>query len=209
MNVIDYLKVQEENYCRAFSDPTAYPIAISSVNDFDAAGLVASYEIKWDIRTRNKNAFTRVSSTHSEYWVRPKYTGYRKAFKMFLHDYYGVDPVEISSELDVDHIFSHRLAVVNGIGYVQLALVAKQYNRYFGVRVEKSLIKLYNNQKKMYLIDYYATLKVLRISFPRSKDEFISQAADIADIISKKVKEPPILIYESLLGELQLWDVYA
>ena len=108
-----------------------------------------------------------------ELWVRASYRGYRKAFLLFLEQFYNLQPGEIPKTLQVDHLHpSSRFTQENNHYFVRLALINRGINASYGAGFERLL---YSRERKRELIggihmDWMAYLKARCIRLPAKLD---------------------------------------
>lgn len=164
-----YISLQDLELKKMYADSVKYPIAVKEKSSFS----IPSYR-KNKIRNLKgclpQNAFIRIYNGSPELWVNIKYSGYRKAFKKFLRQYYSVRI--LPSFYHVDHSLARCIARQNHLQYVRLFLIPSYFNIRQGSLVEKKMKKLIKG-RDVYTADMYTYFKLFRIVFPQNIDIFI------------------------------------
>jgi hypothetical protein len=106
-----------------------------------------------------------------ELWVRANYRAYRRAFRRFLDQYYGLGALEIPEALQVDHLHpSSRFTSENHHYFVRLALVDRGSNASYGAGFER-LLSARERERELVggvHMDWMAYLKTRSIRLPSS-----------------------------------------
>lgn len=187
MDVNEYIKIQENEYVNAFNDPAHFPIGISTINRFpDYFNFDQEFSFIHNIK--NNNAFIRKthSGTQFEFWVRVKYTGYRKSFLNFLENYYNLERNEIDSTWHVDHVLNRAFANKAGMNYVRLCLLKNKQNLSYGSKFEKAFKNIYTSKKDIFIINFISAMKVLNVICPKSQDEYNQRKEEICKTMENK-----------------------
>ncbi|WP_157281644.1 hypothetical protein [Pelomonas sp. Root1237] len=111
----------------------------------------------------------RKPNMQPELWVRSRYRGYRKAFRLFLSEWGGIGDDGIPHNLQVDHLHpASRFTPKNDHYFVRLALIERGVNASYGAGFERLL---YERERERALsggvhMDWMAYLKVRGIRLP-------------------------------------------
>lgn len=199
-----YISLQDLELKKMYADSVKYPIAVKE----EASFSILSYR-KNEIRHLKgclpQNVFIRIYNGTPELWVNIKYSGYRKAFKIFLRQYYSVR--NLPSFYHIDHSLARCIAHQNHLQYVRLFLIPSYFNIRQGSLVEKKMKKLIEG-RDVYTADMYTYFKLFRIVFPKNIDIFYHNFRDIVNEFRKHTDESSTNVASSLYVMLRLWNEY-
>ena len=203
-----YYLQQTKEFMRAFNSPSEYPIALQHPKQLADVGC--GYTWAWDPEVSAGKAFVRSPcGGPKEYWVYIDWKkGYREGFLSFLEKQVGLPRSAVDSSWHVDHILNSAFARRHGLPYVRVALLYGKFNTGYGRLMEKRFTRIKANSKSVYLLDFLVMMKLLHISPPKNKAEYIQRRKEIAKVfINNGINESENLVLISLDAFFELWEV--
>lgn len=135
----EFLKMQNRALLRDFSGSDQCLVALSPeklkwMRDYD--GWV--FERLPNCRSSSAFVIRKAPNSEPECWARWNYSGYRKAFKMFLQVHFSRFESILNKRVQVDHLEPKTRFTPASEYYVRLHLVRREVNSGFGAGYERS-----------------------------------------------------------------------
>lgn len=178
MTLSEYLDVQKKDAVYAFNNVGKFPIGVLSADDFPSC-LKDKTKIEYDLRVRKNRAFTRTFDNKVEYWVHISHQGYRNSFLNFLVKNYNLDKKVITADWNADHILNKAYAQKFGVKYVRMCLLCKDQNQSYGRKFEKNMMKMKQNKRNIFLMDFLCAMKVLGVPIPENANDYAINKSNI------------------------------
>lgn len=178
MTLSEYLDYQQNDAVYAFNNNGKFPVGVLSPQHFPSC-LKNNTKIEYDLRVRKNRAFIRTYDNKVEYWVHISHLGYRESFLNFLVKHYYLDKKVITADWNADHILNKAYAEKFGVKYVRMCLLCKDQNQSYGRKFEKNMMKMNQNKRNIFLMDFLCAMKVLGVPIPENRNDYIIKKSNI------------------------------
>ncbi len=126
-------------------------------------------------------------------WVATTKNDYRDDYLLYLNSTYKLGLSEIPRQYDVDHLYNQARALLYGIQFLRVALVAYRVNRSHGASVEKDLTvnEALRVRKGMKIMDEIASMKYFGFMSPTRSRPREAEIAAYANFAATKLGLDP------------------